>query len=190
MKEQVSEKCGLLPSELKEDMLFRVFRELSIVKDNTRLLVLVTNGFMELLINRLIETKTKNAKKIKSNGQSFSYATKLLILNEINVISNESYEVFEWFRKLRNNSAHSPVFEVTKRICRMNSITIQATSIIYVRLSSGASGTTMWMCLVQFLLQEWWGTEKNNITNKRLKRDCQRAAFPVPLSCGGFGCCV
>ncbi|ERP67398.1 hypothetical protein VCHC36A1_3726 [Vibrio cholerae HC-36A1] len=26
--------------------------------------------------------------------------------------------------------------------------------------------------------------------NKRLKRDCQRAAFPVPLSRGGFGCCV
>ncbi|PAR37377.1 hypothetical protein CGT96_18995 [Vibrio metoecus] len=26
--------------------------------------------------------------------------------------------------------------------------------------------------------------------NKRLKRDCQRAAFPVLLSCGGFGCCV
>ncbi len=26
--------------------------------------------------------------------------------------------------------------------------------------------------------------------NKRLKRDCQRVAFPVPLSCGGFGGCV
>ncbi|MCD1249811.1 transcriptional regulator, partial [Vibrio cholerae] len=26
--------------------------------------------------------------------------------------------------------------------------------------------------------------------NKRLKRDCQRAAFPVPLSRGGYGCCV
>ncbi|EKM03399.1 hypothetical protein VCHC59B1_3427B, partial [Vibrio cholerae HC-59B1] len=25
---------------------------------------------------------------------------------------------------------------------------------------------------------------------KRLKRDCQRVAFPVPLSRGGFGCCV
>ncbi|TYB05922.1 type II toxin-antitoxin system RelE/ParE family toxin, partial [Vibrio cholerae] len=24
--------------------------------------------------------------------------------------------------------------------------------------------------------------------NKRLKRDCQRVAFPVPLSRGGFGC--
>ncbi|EGR0594058.1 hypothetical protein FG071_19915, partial [Vibrio cholerae] len=27
-------------------------------------------------------------------------------------------------------------------------------------------------------------------TNKRLKRDCQRAAFPVPLSRSGYGCCV
>ncbi|EGR5064060.1 hypothetical protein C1E47_18870 [Vibrio cholerae] len=25
--------------------------------------------------------------------------------------------------------------------------------------------------------------------NKRLKRDCQRVAFPVPLSHGGYGCC-
>ncbi|AUB95894.1 hypothetical protein CK210_17530 [Vibrio anguillarum] len=27
-------------------------------------------------------------------------------------------------------------------------------------------------------------------TNKRLKRDCQRVAFPVPLSRGGFLRCV
>ncbi|EGR4181345.1 type II toxin-antitoxin system RelE/ParE family toxin, partial [Vibrio cholerae] len=26
--------------------------------------------------------------------------------------------------------------------------------------------------------------------NKRLKRDCQRAAFPVPMSRGGYSCCV
>ncbi|RJK82492.1 hypothetical protein CHN45_18835 [Vibrio cholerae] len=30
----------------------------------------------------------------------------------------------------------------------------------------------------------------SNTTNKRLKRDCQRVAFPVPLSLGGYGCCV
>ncbi|PAR65832.1 hypothetical protein CGT89_15325 [Vibrio cholerae] len=27
-------------------------------------------------------------------------------------------------------------------------------------------------------------------TNKRLKRDCQRVAFPVLLSRGGCSCCV
>ncbi|EGQ8395075.1 hypothetical protein D0810_18945 [Vibrio cholerae] len=26
-------------------------------------------------------------------------------------------------------------------------------------------------------------------TNNRLKRDCQRVAFPVPLSRSGYGCC-
>ncbi|PAR25735.1 hypothetical protein CGU00_19380 [Vibrio metoecus] len=26
--------------------------------------------------------------------------------------------------------------------------------------------------------------------NKRLKTDCQRVAFPVPLSRGGYGWCV
>ncbi|TXZ22361.1 VOC family protein, partial [Vibrio cholerae] len=25
---------------------------------------------------------------------------------------------------------------------------------------------------------------------KRLKRDCQRAAFPVPMSRSGYGCCA
>ncbi|TXZ56749.1 hypothetical protein FXE24_06545 [Vibrio cholerae] len=26
--------------------------------------------------------------------------------------------------------------------------------------------------------------------NKRLKRDCQRVAFPVPMSRCGYGCCL
>ncbi|EGQ8412141.1 hypothetical protein GTP43_17820 [Vibrio cholerae] len=25
--------------------------------------------------------------------------------------------------------------------------------------------------------------------NKRLKRDCQRVAFPLPMSRSGYGCC-
>ncbi|PAR45371.1 hypothetical protein CGT95_15755 [Vibrio metoecus] len=29
-----------------------------------------------------------------------------------------------------------------------------------------------------------------NWYNKRLKRDCQRVVFSVPMSCGGYGCCV
>ncbi|PAS39221.1 hypothetical protein CGT69_17920 [Vibrio cholerae] len=36
---------------------------------------------------------------------------------------------------------------------------------------------------------EQWQT-RNHAYNKRLKRDCQRAAFPVPLSRGGCSCRV
>ncbi|RNE63724.1 transcriptional regulator [Vibrio cholerae] len=34
------------------------------------------------------------------------------------------------------------------------------------------------------------GYSVHPVLNKRLKRACQRAAFPVPLSRGGYGCCV
>ncbi|GIB82855.1 death on curing protein, Doc toxin [Vibrio cholerae] len=37
---------------------------------------------------------------------------------------------------------------------------------------------------------KWNGGYQQHTHNKRLKRDCQRVAFPVPLSRGGFGCCV
>ncbi|RBM31299.1 hypothetical protein DLR59_00985 [Vibrio tarriae] len=26
--------------------------------------------------------------------------------------------------------------------------------------------------------------------NKRFKRDCQRVAFPIPISRSGYGCCA
>ncbi|GHW88312.1 death on curing protein, Doc toxin [Vibrio cholerae] len=39
-------------------------------------------------------------------------------------------------------------------------------------------------------LFKWKGGHQKHTHNKRLKRDCQRVAFPVPLSRGGYGCCV
>ncbi len=47
---------------------------------------------------------------------------------------------------------------------------------------------------IAFSAPDWeWFTEKVLVClthNKRLKRDCQRAAFPVPMSRGGCSCCV
>ncbi|PAR53165.1 transcriptional regulator [Vibrio metoecus] len=34
------------------------------------------------------------------------------------------------------------------------------------------------------------GCSVHPVPNKRLKRDCQRVAFPVPMSRGGCSCCV
>ncbi|RJK82497.1 hypothetical protein CHN45_18860 [Vibrio cholerae] len=36
----------------------------------------------------------------------------------------------------------------------------------------------------------WYSWRLKHRANKRLKRDCQRAAFPVPLSRSGCSCCV
>jgi len=83
------------------------------LKDEPRLLILVAHGFVELMVNALIDNKLKNAKRITSDGRGFPHSTKLLLLHEVGVLDDEQYRVFSWFRKLRNRAAHEPLFELT-----------------------------------------------------------------------------
>ena len=99
---------------LKNDTLIKVFVELGKIKGDSRLLILVTNGFLELLVNNLIDTKCKNAKRITSNHRDYPYSAKLLLLNEIEVLPDDVYQVLDWLRKLWNRAAHEPLFDVAK----------------------------------------------------------------------------
>lgn len=103
-----------LPDHLKNDLIIQVFKELSLVKDHTRLLVLVTHGFIELLVNALIDHHLKNSKKVTTDSRSYPHSTKLLMLNELGILDDRQYKIFDWFRKLRNKAAHQPIFQVTK----------------------------------------------------------------------------
>ena len=98
----------------KDEPVMRFFRELDKVKADQRSLVLVTNGFLELLVESLIREKCKNQKKILDDNRSYPYSAKLLLLNEVGVMPDSTYKIFDWFRKLRNRAAHEPFFEVTK----------------------------------------------------------------------------
>lgn len=93
------------------DNLPKIIREIEKVKDNPRALVLITHGFLEMMIDILVKNKCENQGRILSNGQTFSHSTKLIILNEIGVIDNESYKIYDKFRKLRNSAAHKPFFD-------------------------------------------------------------------------------
>lgn len=97
----------------KNDPLMRYHRELEKVKDDARSLVLVTNGFFELLIQSLIKAKCKNAKRITEDNRTYPYSAKLLILNEIGILSDQFYATFDKFRRIRNDAAHNPFFQVT-----------------------------------------------------------------------------
>jgi hypothetical protein len=94
------------------DPLMRFFQEIGRVKNDQRLLLLVSHGVLELLVNSLIDLKCKNAKRIASDSRGFPHAARLLILNEIGVISDLQLKVFDAFRKLRNRAAHEPLFVV------------------------------------------------------------------------------
>ena len=103
-----------LPSHLKNSLLTRVLRELQNVADNPRLLVLIAHGFIELLVNTLIDEKCKNSKKL-SNHRDFPHSAKLVILHELGAISDFRYKSLDWFRTLRNRAAHEPLFEVSEK---------------------------------------------------------------------------
>jgi hypothetical protein len=66
-----------------------------------------------LLANTLIKKKAKNGKKIVKDTRTYSYSTQILILNELEIISDKEYEVLNWFRKLRNKAAHEALFQIT-----------------------------------------------------------------------------
>ncbi|PAR45407.1 hypothetical protein CGT95_15495 [Vibrio metoecus] len=48
----------------------------------------------------------------------------------------------------------------------------------------------LFVCEVKSKKMNFFSGFTNFQANKRLKRDCQRVAFPVPLSRSGSGCCV
>lgn len=93
----------------KDDLLLKVFQELSTVRDNHRLLVLVTNGFLEILINALIKEKLKMGKRISDLP---NYAIKILFIYETNLINDELFKGLETIRKIRNRAAHEPIFQL------------------------------------------------------------------------------
>ncbi len=95
-------------------LLIRAASELSRVKDEPRLLVIITHGFIDLIVNTLIEKECKHAKQIVSDHRSYSHAIKLVLLNEMKVISDHHYSLLKWFNNLRNEFAHKPLFVLTE----------------------------------------------------------------------------
>lgn len=99
---------------IKSDRFLDFYGELNKVKDSQRLSVIVTHGFVELLLNVLIVAKFKHGKKkITSNNRDYTQSVKLVILNELNLIDDELFRILDWFRRVRNRAAHEPFFELT-----------------------------------------------------------------------------
>jgi len=113
-KNKINNGRDLFQKRLDDAPMIKITREITMVKNNNRLLVLVTHGFIELLINALIDHHLKNSKKVTNDGRSYPHSTKLLLLNELGIIDDNLYKVFNWFRKLRNRAAHQPIFKVNK----------------------------------------------------------------------------
>jgi hypothetical protein len=103
------------PEKNNEDVLITFFTELNNIKQNNRSLVIITHGYIELFLNRIIDEKCKNRKKrITSNNRDFSLSVKLILLHELNYIDDTMYNLLDGFRKIRNRAAHDASFSIRK----------------------------------------------------------------------------
>jgi len=121
-----SERVGLTPADrfsgyvvrLERDpanlsLVETVMREFELLQHHPRSCVIVMHGFIELLVNTLIEEKCKTGKKMAENNRDYPHSVKLTILFEMGLLGEEEFKKLNWFRKLRNDAAHEAVFAVT-----------------------------------------------------------------------------
>ncbi len=107
-----------LPKEVQDEVegndLVRVVLEIRRIKDNHRMVVILAHGLIDLFINSLIEFHCKHAKRITDNFNQFPHSTKLILLNELGILSDHHYRLLDWFRDIRNKAAHRIRFQIDK----------------------------------------------------------------------------
>lgn len=100
--------------ENNNDALVAFYEELNSVKQHHRSLVIITHGFIELFLNRIIDAKCKHGKKrITSSNRDYPLSVKLILLNELNYIDDRMYSILNGFRKIRNRASHDASFVIT-----------------------------------------------------------------------------
>ena len=77
-----------------------------------RMLIIVTHGLIELMVNLLIQEKLKNADKINSDRCNYPHSVQLVLLNEKGLLDDWFFEQLDWFRDLRNSAAHNAFFQL------------------------------------------------------------------------------
>jgi hypothetical protein len=102
------------PKDIGESALAKFIAELTRVMDEHRMLVITTSGYLEMLVNTVIEVYCKNAKKINENNRDYSFSVKLVLLHEMGKITDANFANANWLRNIRNRAAHDPIFEVTR----------------------------------------------------------------------------
>jgi hypothetical protein len=104
------------PKTLKNEqgVLESFFKELSAVENHHRSLVIIVHGYIELLLNSIIDVKCKHGKeRITKNNRDFPLSVKLTLLNELGFVDDTLFNILDKFRKIRNRAAHEASFSIT-----------------------------------------------------------------------------
>lgn len=85
--------------------MLKVGEEIGIVKDNPRLLVIVSHSFVEMMVKTLLDHHVPGM-QLKNHNQ------RLEKLKKESVIDDFQFKLYDWFRELRNDAVHNPIFRL------------------------------------------------------------------------------
>ncbi|MCG9775326.1 hypothetical protein L1D49_18800, partial [Vibrio diabolicus] len=85
---------------MDSDYMLQVGDEIGLVKDNPRLLVIVSHSFVEMIVKTLSDHYLPEV-KLKNHNQRLEKLRKEQVIDEF------QFQVYDWFRELRNKAAHT-----------------------------------------------------------------------------------
>ncbi|EGR0130455.1 DUF4145 domain-containing protein [Vibrio vulnificus] len=88
------------------DYMLQVGDEIGLVKDNPRLLIIVSHSFVEMIVKTLSDHYLPEV-KLKNHNQRLEKLRKEQVIDEF------QFQVYDWFRDLRNKAAHTPLFRLS-----------------------------------------------------------------------------
>ncbi|NAZ48130.1 hypothetical protein GL178_18340 [Vibrio toranzoniae] len=90
---------------MDSDYMLQVGDEIGLVKDNPRLLVIVSHSFVEMIVKTLSDHYLPEV-KLKNHNQRLEKLRKEQVIDEF------QFQVYDWFRDLRNKAAHTSIFRL------------------------------------------------------------------------------
>lgn len=87
------------------NFMLQVGDEIGLVKSNPRLLIIVSHSFIEMIVKTLSHYHLPKV-KLKNHHQ------RLEKLKKEKVIDKFQFQLYDWFRELRNRAVHTPIFRL------------------------------------------------------------------------------
>ncbi|MDH5898178.1 hypothetical protein [Vibrio splendidus] len=94
-----------MEKQLESNYMLQVSDEIGLVKDNPRLLIIVSHSFVEMIVKTLCDYYIPDVKLVNHNQR-------LEKLRKEKVLDEFQFKLYNWFRDLRNQAAHTPVFRL------------------------------------------------------------------------------
>ncbi|MDP2506853.1 hypothetical protein [Oceanobacter sp. 3_MG-2023] len=91
---------------MDSDYMLQVGEEIGMVKDNPRLLIIVSHSFVEMMVKTLSDHYMPNV-VLRNHHQ------RLQKLKKEGIIDEFQFLIYDWFRVLRNDAVHVPIFRLS-----------------------------------------------------------------------------